>query len=102
MKAPPYILPLMVLSKRLHSIYVLRLFNDPFSVFFLFVAIFCWQKRFWTLGSISYSMSVAVKMNTLLVLPAVAVVLLQAVGKSKAIRQASVMAQVQVSPRISV
>jgi len=44
----------------------------------------------------SYSMSVAVKMNTLLVLPAVAVILLQAVGKRKAIRQASIMAQVQI------
>ena len=46
-------------------------------------------------------MSIAVKMNTLLVLPVVAVILLQAVGKGKAMRQASIMAQVQVRPQIS-
>ena len=95
-KAPPYILPLLLLSKRLHSIYMLRLFNDPFSIFFLFVAVFLWQKRMWTLGSMVYSVSVGVKMNTLLVLPAVGAMLLQAIGRHKAMRQAMIMAQVQV------
>jgi alpha-1,3-mannosyltransferase len=96
LKAPPYILPLLLLSKRLHSIYMLRLFNDPFSIFFLFVAVLLWQKRMWTLGSMAYSTAVGVKMNTLLVLPAVGIMLLQAVGRDKALRQAMIMAQVQV------
>jgi alpha-1,3-mannosyltransferase len=95
-KAPPYILPLLFVSKRLHSIYMLRLFNDPFAMFFLFVAVLLWQKRMWTLGSMAYSMAVGVKMNTLLVLPAVGAILLQAVGRDKALRQAIIMAQVQV------
>jgi hypothetical protein len=95
-KAPPYILPLLLFSKRLHSIYMLRLFNDPFSIFFLFVAVYLWQKRMWTLGSISYSMSISVKMNTLFVLPAVGAILLQAVGRDKAVQQAMIMVQVQV------
>ncbi|KAA8901427.1 glycosyltransferase [Sphaerosporella brunnea] len=94
-RAPPYILPLLLISKRLHSIYLLRLFNDPFSLFFLFVAVLLWQKRMWTLGSMAYSASISVKMNTLLVLPAVGVILLQAVGRDKAIRQATIMAQLQ-------
>ncbi|KAI5842986.1 Lethal(2)neighbour of Tid protein [Morchella snyderi] len=93
--APVYILPLLALSKRLHSIYLLRLFNDPFSIFLLFAAIYCWQKRQWTLGSAAYSLSVGVKMNTLLALPAVAVIYLLACGRDKAIKQAAIMAQIQ-------
>lgn len=76
---------------------MLRLFNDPFAIFFLFLAILLWQKRMWTLGSMTYSLSVGVKMNTLLVLPAVGAILLQAVGRDKALRQAMIMAQVQVN-----
>ncbi|KAL7271072.1 dolichyl-P-Man:Man(5)GlcNAc(2)-PP-dolichol alpha-1,3-mannosyltransferase [Rhizina undulata] len=95
-QAPVYILPLLCLSKRLHSIYVLRLFNDPVAIFFLFLAIFFWQKRSWTLGSIAYSFSVGVKMNTLLVLPAVGLIYLFSLGRDAAIRRAMVMAQVQV------
>lgn len=42
-----------------------------------------------------YSLSVGVKMNTLLVLPAVAVAYLQALGRDKALRQGLIMAQIQ-------
>jgi alpha-1,3-mannosyltransferase len=86
----------LVLSKRLHSIYILRLFNDPFSVLLLFTAVFCWQKRMWTVGSLAYSLSVGVKMNTLLVLPAVGVVYSLALGRDKALKQAAIMVQAQV------
>lgn len=47
------------------------------------------------MGSAVYSLSVGVKMNTLLVLPAVAVMYLQALGRDKALRQALIMAQIQ-------
>lgn len=93
--APPYILPLLVLSKRLHSIYVLRLFNDCFSVFFLWAGIFAWQHRLWTAGAILYSHSVGVKMSALLVLPAVGIIYLLGVGRARAIQMAILMAQVQ-------
>ena len=43
-----------------------------------------------------YSVSVGVKMSTLLVLPAIGAMLLQAVGRDKAMHQAMIMAQVQV------
>src|ERR1700753_2616648 len=46
-RVPPYVFPLLILSKRLHSIFILRLFNDCFAVFFLFLAIYCYQKRYW-------------------------------------------------------
>lgn len=57
---------------------------------------FCWQKRFWTLGSLAYSLSVGVKMNTLLALPAVGVIYLLALGRDKALKQALIMVQLQV------
>lgn len=95
-KAPPYVFPMLILSKRLHSIFMLRLFNDAFAVMFLFAAILCYQRRWWTVGSVAYSVGLGVKMSLLLALPAVGVVLWQAVGRNRALRQAVVMGQVQV------
>ena len=63
-----------MLSRRLHSIYMLRLFNDGFAVFGMFLAIYAYQRRWWKCGTLVYSVSVAIKMSVLLVLPAVAVV----------------------------
>ena len=93
---PPYIFPLLIMSKRLHSIFLLRLFNDCFAVFFLFLAIYCYQKRSWTLGTVAYSLGLAVKMSLILALPAIAIVLWQGVGRNGALRQAMFMAQIQV------
>ena len=95
-QAPPYILPMLVLSKRLHSIYVLRCFNDCFAMTGLLLAIYCYQKRHWTWGSLLFSSGLGVKMNLLLVLPAIGVILMQAIGPTKAIIQLSNMLQVQV------
>ncbi|KAK4963887.1 dolichyl-P-Man:Man(5)GlcNAc(2)-PP-dolichol alpha-1,3-mannosyltransferase [Elasticomyces elasticus] len=95
-KVPPYVYPLLVLSKRLHSIFLLRLFNDCFAVLFLFLAIYCYQRRLWTLGSVSYSVGLGVKMSLLLALPAVAVVLFQALGPQRALKQAGLMGQLQI------
>lgn len=75
---------------------MLRLFNDPFSILLLFLAVFAWQKKMWTLGSLAYSLSVGVKMNTLLALPAIGSLYLLALGRDKALRQAGIMLQVQV------
>jgi alpha-1,3-mannosyltransferase len=95
-KVPPYIFPLLILSKRLHSIFLLRLFNDCFAVFFLFLAIHCYQRRQWTIGSLAYSMGLGVKMTLLLALPAIGIVLWQAMGRDRALRQAFLMFQAQV------
>jgi hypothetical protein len=95
-KVPPYVYPLLIMSKRLHSIFMLRLFNDCFAVFFLFLAIFCYQRRLWTAGSLAYSFGLGVKMSLLLALPAVGIILWQGMGRDRALRQAMLMGQLQV------
>ncbi|KAL8720193.1 MAG: hypothetical protein Q9225_002923 [Loekoesia sp. 1 TL-2023] len=96
-QAPPYVFPLLILSKRLHSIFLLRLFNDCFAVGFLFVAIYAYQHRIWTVGSVAYSFGVGTKMSLLLAGPAVGIVLLQALLLRRALNAAFLMAQVQIT-----
>ncbi|KAI1276116.1 glycosyltransferase [Xylaria sp. FL0933] len=92
---PPYVFPLLILSKRLHSIFALRCFNDCFAVFFLWLTICLFQKRAWTLGSVVYTWGLGVKMSLLLVLPAVGVILLLGRGFAGSLQLAAIIAQVQ-------
>ncbi|KPM45418.1 Dol-P-Man:Man(5)GlcNAc(2)-PP-Dol alpha-1,3-mannosyltransferase [Neonectria ditissima] len=94
-KVPPYIFPLLILSKRLHSIFVLRCFNDCFAVFFLWLTIFFFQRRYWTFGSFAYTWGLGIKMSLLLVLPAVGVILFLGRGFNASLRLAWLMGQVQ-------
>jgi alpha-1,3-mannosyltransferase len=87
---------MLILSKRLHSIFVLRLFNDCFAVFFLWVAIYVYQRRIWTLGSMAYSWGLGIKMSLLLALPAIGVILFLARGVQASLKQAWLMAQLQI------
>ncbi|KAH7411067.1 glycosyltransferase family 58 protein [Cadophora sp. MPI-SDFR-AT-0126] len=95
-KAPLYIFPMLILSKRLHSIFVLRLFNDCFAVFFLWIAIYMFQRRLWTIGGLSFSLGVGVKMSLLLSLPAAGVVLFLGRGLRGSLKQLYLMAQLQL------
>ncbi|KAB8068431.1 alpha-1,3-mannosyltransferase [Aspergillus leporis] len=72
--APPYLFPLLVLSKRLHSVFVLRLFNDGLAAFAMWVAILLFQNRKWSAAVAVWSLGVGIKMTLLLLAPAVAVV----------------------------
>ena len=96
LQAPPYVLPLLILSKRLHSVFLLRCFNDCFAVFFLWLAIFLLQRRQWTLGALIFSWGLGIKMSLLLVLPAVGVVLFLGRGFYPALRLLVLMVLVQV------
>lgn len=87
---------MLILSKRLHSIFLLRNFNDCFAVFFLWAAIYAYQRRAYTIGSLFYSWGVGVKMSLLLVLPALGAILLLSRGAARGLRQAALMAQLQV------
>src|SRR4029077_3376197 len=73
-RAPPYLFPLLVLSKRLHSVYMLRLFNDGMAAFAMWVAIFLFQRRYLLPGVVAWTTGVAVKMSLLLLAPAVAAI----------------------------
>ncbi|KAI9158217.1 dolichyl-P-Man:Man(5)GlcNAc(2)-PP-dolichyl mannosyltransferase [Paramyrothecium foliicola] len=95
-KVPPYVFPLLILSKRLHSVFVLRCFNDCFAAFFLWLAIYCFQRRYWTFGSMIYSWGLGIKMSLLLVLPAVAVVLFLGRGFKGSLSLVWLMTQLQM------
>ncbi|KAI1102766.1 glycosyltransferase family 58 protein [Jackrogersella minutella] len=95
-KVPPYVFPLLILSKRLHSVFVLRCFNDCFATFFLWLAIFLFQRRDWTAASIVYSWGLGIKMSLLLVLPAVGVVLLLGRGFADGLKCAMIMVNLQI------
>ena len=90
---PPFAAVLFCLSKRLHSIYVLRLFNDCFTTLFVsiccFLLIFC-GKHYKTLykrensgfivllnliAVLCYSFAISIKMNALLYLPGILIIL---------------------------
>ncbi|XP_063929636.1 lethal(2)neighbour of tid protein [Zophobas morio] len=69
-KIPPYALILAtVTSYRIHSIFVLRLFNDPIAVLLFYVSLNLFISDWWILGSVFYSLAVSVKMNILLYAP---------------------------------
>jgi alpha-1,3-mannosyltransferase len=73
--APPYLFPLLVLSKRLHSVYMLRLFNDGLAALMMWVSICFFINRKWTAGVIAWSLGLGIKMTLILLAPAVIVLL---------------------------
>ncbi|KAI9498152.1 dolichyl-P-Man:Man(5)GlcNAc(2)-PP-dolichyl mannosyltransferase [Zychaea mexicana] len=79
-KIPPYTMILLCVSKRLHSIYVLRCFNDPVAMFFMYGCILAMLHRQWLLSSVLFSVALSIKMNVLLFFPAFGILLWQSVG----------------------
>ena len=70
-KTPPYLLLVLTLSKRIHSIFVLRLFNDAWTMLAAYLALNCLVDRHWTLAIFVFAAAVSVKMNALLFAPGV-------------------------------
>ncbi|CAG9770825.1 unnamed protein product [Ceutorhynchus assimilis] len=69
-KVPPYALILTTLTSfRIHSIFVLRLFNDPVAVLLFYISLNLFVSDRWRLGSVFFSLAVSVKMNILLYAP---------------------------------
>ncbi|EDU42205.1 Lethal 2 neighbour of Tid protein [Pyrenophora tritici-repentis] len=95
-RVPPYIFPLLILSKRLHSIFVLRCFNDCFAALFFWLAIYCYQRNQWHIGSALYSTGLNVKMTLLLPLPAIGIIMVMKLGGREALTQAMIIGQVAI------
>ncbi|KAG9066262.1 Lethal(2)neighbour of tid protein [Linnemannia hyalina] len=93
---PPYVLIPVCLSRRLHSIYVLRLFNDPVAMFFLYAATLAFLNRRWALSSTLFSLAVSIKMNILLFFPAFGFLLWQTQGIIGTVAQLTIMVLIQV------
>ncbi|XP_028393797.1 dol-P-Man:Man(5)GlcNAc(2)-PP-Dol alpha-1,3-mannosyltransferase-like [Dendronephthya gigantea] len=81
LKVPPYAFFFMCCaSYRIHSIYVLRLFNDPVAMFFLYFATYLFIEQRWNWGCLFFSIAVSVKMNILLFAPGLLFLLLESHG----------------------
>lgn len=96
-KVPPYVLAFTILtSYRIHSIHVLRMFNDPVAVLFLYVSLNFFLDSKWYLGSIFYSLAVSIKMNILLYAPALFFFYLINLGYKETIKQLFVCGIIQL------
>lgn len=95
-KIPPYAYVLLTLSKRLHSLYVLRCFNDCVVSLFLHASILALCQRRWTLSSVLFSLSLSVKMSVLLIAPAYGLLLLACTGLVETFKLGLVMLGVQM------
>ncbi|KAI4479970.1 hypothetical protein M0804_010709 [Polistes exclamans] len=96
-KAPPYVLILICFtSYRIHSIFVLRLFNDPIAMILLFLSLNAFLDDYWYLGSIFYSLAVSVKMNILLFAPALFTAYLCVLGTMKTAIHLFICAIIQI------
>ncbi|CAK4890410.1 unnamed protein product [Aphanomyces euteiches] len=95
--APPWTAILVCTSKRFHSIYMLRLFNDGFAMMILFLSIYLFCRQQWRLGCLMYSFAVSIKMNCLLFAPALFFLLLQSSGVLRTIGYLFICASLQVA-----
>lgn len=96
-KVPPYVLVLTCCaSYRVHSIFLLRLFNDPVAMLLLYIALNLFLDERWYLGSLTYSLAVSVKMNVLLFAPALLLAYLNCLGFKKTVVQLSICASLQL------
>ncbi|CAI9767810.1 unnamed protein product [Fraxinus pennsylvanica] len=75
---PWWALSLLSLSKRVHSIFVLRLFNDCFATTLFHAALISFLYQKWHLGLLIFSGAVSVKMNVLLYAPSLLLLMLKA------------------------
>ena len=74
---PPWALALLCLSKRVHSIFILRMFNDSITMMLAYTACLLLIRKKWRLAVFLFSAALSVKMNVLLMAPPVLVIMLK-------------------------
>lgn len=77
-------------SYRIHSIYVLRLFNDPIAVLFVYLSFYALLSKRYSISAFLFSFAVSIKMNILLFAPAYALIYYENLGLLRSIKYASV------------
>jgi alpha-1,3-mannosyltransferase len=82
-------------SRRIHSLFVLRLFNDCFAMLLLFFAVLMFIRNRWMIGCVIYSLAVSIKMNVLLFAPGLLALLLARFSVDIVIRHLVACAMVQ-------
>ncbi len=95
-KIPAWFCALLLFSKRIHSIYMLRMFNDCIAVLFGYIAVSFFLSKHWRVGSVFYSLAVSVKMNMLLFAPGIFIVWILSLGAKKTIECIAICAIVQL------
>lgn len=96
-KIPPYVLVISAFtSYRIHSIFVLRLFNDPITMMFVYGALNLVLDGFWSLGSVCFSLAVGCKMNALLFAPALLLFYISNLGYWRTLQQLGLCALIQL------
>ena len=67
----------LCLSKRYHSIFLLRLFNDCPTMLAAYLSFWCFMTNRWNIGCFIFSLAVSLKMNVLLFAPGLLYLLLR-------------------------
>ncbi|CAL0308485.1 unnamed protein product [Lupinus luteus] len=93
---PWWAIGLLSLSKRVHSIFMLRLFNDGVVVTILHAALLLIMYRRWNLGLIVFSVAVSIKVDVLLYAPPLLLLLLKALDISGVLLALAGAALVQI------
>lgn len=93
---PPWVAALLCASRRIHSIFMLRLFNDGVAMLPLYIAVYLFAKRRWNWGCVWFSLAVSIKMNVLLFAPPLLLLLLRNRGLSRTIQSLSICAAIQL------
>ncbi|KAG9510546.1 Dol-P-Man:Man(5)GlcNAc(2)-PP-Dol alpha-1,3-mannosyltransferase [Fragariocoptes setiger] len=97
-KVPPYVFIFMCLaSYRIHSIYVLRLFNDPIAMLLAYTSFYLLLERQHTWSTVFLSLALSVKMNILLFTPGFALIMHEQIGLVNSIRNFLIFSAIQLT-----
>eukprot|EP01079_Euglenida_sp_SAG-EU17-18_P004104 gene4104-747_t len=87
---------LLGVSRRIYSIFVLRMFNDGLAMCLVYLAIDLFTMDLWTFGCVAFSLALSVKMNVLLMLPGLLLLLVRRKGLIRAVALIGVIVATQV------
>ncbi|SPO31726.1 related to Alpha-1,3-mannosyltransferase [Ustilago trichophora] len=94
---PPIAVLPLILSKRMHSIFLLRMFNDPISILLVYLALYAAVDARWKVSALLFSVGLGIKMNVLLFLPGIAAAAFVYTGLTGAVSYISIIALVQAA-----